>query len=115
MGHVDFALDTEVHIKTSIVLSKRPDKKLIMYIQSPKLSACYHGNHNCGDDYQLPLASFMPIFETIISSNMEQKLMSVHYQVCYANSTEGTVHEIIWKNRQSPLVFLHDAKNHKYN
>ena len=72
-----------------------------MYIQSPKLSACYHGNHNGGDDYQLPLASFMPIFETI-SSNMEQKLMSYPYQICYASSTEGTY--CTWNYVEEPAV-----------
>ena len=30
------------------------------------------------------------------------------------NSTEGSIHGSIWKNQQSPTVFLHDAKNHRY-
>ena len=36
------------------------------------------------------------------------------YQTCYTNSTEGSIHESIWKNQQPPTVFLQDAKNHKY-
>ena len=73
----------------------------------------YHENHNCGHDYQLLLAAKMLLFETILS-NVEQKLMFGHHQTCYARSTEGTVHGIIWKNQQSPSVFLHDANYHNY-
>ena len=33
---------------------------------------------------------------------------------CYTNSTEGSIHESIWKTQQSPTVFLYDSKKHKY-
>ena len=40
--------------------------------------------------------------------------MVAYYQTYYTNSTEGSIHESIWKNQQPPTVFLHDAKNHRY-
>ena len=49
-----------------------------------------------------------------ISSKAKQKTTIARYQICYTNSTEGTIHWSIWKNQQPPTVFLHDAKNHKY-
>ena len=45
---------------------------------------------------------------------MEQKTAVVRFQTCYTSSTEGTILGSIWKNQQPPIVFLHDAKNHKY-
>ena len=76
-----------------------------------------HKNQYCvinwGHDYQLLLAAKMPLFETtyIIKCGTE---MFGHHQTCYARSTEGTVHGIIWKNQQSPSVFVHDANYHNY-
>ena len=55
----------------------------------------------------------MLIFENT-SSKPEQKTMVVHYQTCYANSTEGTICGSISKNQQPVTAFLHNAKNHKY-
>ena len=48
------------------------------------------------------------------SSKAEQKTMVACYQTCYTNSTEGSINKSIWKNQQSPTVFLYDFKNHKY-
>ena len=71
------------------------------------------GNRICGRGYQLPLISIKLIFESI-SSKAEQKTTVARYQTYYTNSTEGGIHESIWKNQQPPTVFLHDAKNHRY-
>ena len=37
--------------------------------------------------------------------------MVARYQTCYTNSTEGSIHESIWKNQQPFTVLLQDAKN----
>ena len=73
----------------------------------------YHGNHICGRAYQLPLISIKPIFENI-SSKAEQKTTVARYQTSYTNSTEGTIHESIWKNQKPLTALLQDARNHKY-
>ena len=31
-------------------------------------------------------------------------------KTCYSSSSDGAVHEIIWKNQQSPAMLLHDTK-----
>ena len=49
-----------------------------------------------GHGYQLPLISIKPIFENI-SSRAEQKTTVARYQTCYTNSTQGSIHESIWK------------------
>ena len=36
------------------------------------------------------------------------------YQTCYTNLTEGTISGSVWKNQQSPAVFLHNAKMLQY-
>ena len=41
-------------------------------------------------------------------------MIVVHFQNCYTNSTEETIHGSIWKNQQPATVFLHNDKNHKY-
>ena len=69
----------------------------------------YHANSICESGYQLPLISITLIFENILSKE-EQKITFAHYQTCYANSTEGTVHGSIRKNQLSPTIFLHDPK-----
>ena len=66
-----------------------------------------------GVSNQLALISIKLIFENI-SLKAEQKTMVARYQTCYTNSTEGSINKSIWKNQQSPTVFLYDFKNHKY-
>ena len=46
-----------------------------------------------------------------ILSKAKQKTMFAHYKTCCTNSTEVTIHGSIWKQQQSPRVFLHYAKN----
>ena len=84
-----------------------------MYIWSLKLYIWYHGNYYVGMAISLPLIPIKLIFENILSK-AEQKTTVARYQTCYMNSTEGTVHWSIWKNLQPPIVFLDDAKNHRY-
>ena len=67
----------------------------------------------CVRGYQLALISIKLIPENI-SSKAAQKTTVARYQTCYTNSTEGSIHESIWKNQQSPTVFLHDSKKYKY-
>ena len=47
-------------------------------------------------------------------SKAEEKTMFARNQTCCTNSTEGATHGSIWKNKQSPTVFLHDGRNFKY-
>ena len=47
-------------------------------------------------------------------SKAEEKTMFARNRTCCTNSTEGATHGSIWKNKQSPTVFLHDGRNFKY-
>ena len=84
-----------------------------MYMWSPKLHTSYHGKYICGRGYQLPQISIILIFGNI-SSKAERKKMFDHYQTCYRNSTGGTIHGSIWKNKQCPTVNPAWCQNLKY-
>ena len=54
MGHIIFALGTQVFIKLNNgYVNLKDEMKFDLCVCEAQLDACYHGNHICGHDYQL--------------------------------------------------------------